>query len=258
MREPTVNPKLVDIGLQHCDTTAFEKYSQTVFGAVMGPTFKPLGGHKDGGADGFIDVDIFEENGRPTRFFQASKEIDVESKVRKTVVRLKAVGRDLQTLYYASSYAVPYLDKVEFSLSDELGIAIHIYDRNFFVQNANHNGDAIAAFQQYVRPSLAFLDEVAAPSYPGLPPFPGARAVCAFLGQEVERRIGTTQTLEAVCDALILWALESTDPELDKFLTEDEITKKVEDVIPTAKRFFRGQIAPRLIVLPKKQKALGE
>lgn len=252
LSNPSANPKLVEIALQHCDTTAFERYSQTVFGAVMGPQFKPLGGHKDGGADGFVDGDISEEVERPTRFFQASKEIDVEGKIRKTAARLQEVGRTVETLYYASSYAVPYLDKLEYSLSEDLKLAVRIYDRNFFVQNCNHNLDAIAAFQQYLRPALAFLDEIIAPSYPALPPFQNARAVCAFLGQEIERRIGTTQTLEAVCDALVLWALEGTDPAVNKFMTEDEIIQKVENVIPTAKRFFRGQITNRLNALTTK------
>jgi hypothetical protein len=83
----TVNPKLVDIALQNCEPTAFERYAQTVFGAVMGPSFKPLGGHKDEGADGFIDGDLYVEEGKPTRFFQASKEISVGSKIKRTITR---------------------------------------------------------------------------------------------------------------------------------------------------------------------------
>jgi hypothetical protein len=84
-------------------------------------------------------------------------------------------------------------------------------------------------------------------------PFQNGRAVCAFLGQEIERRLGSTQTLEAVCDALILWSLETTDPALDKLMSEDEIIQKVENVIPSAKRFFRGQIGPRLATLTAKK-----
>jgi hypothetical protein len=53
----TVHPALVTIALDKCDRDAFEKYSQTVFGQVIGPKFKPLGGMHDGGADGFVEVD---------------------------------------------------------------------------------------------------------------------------------------------------------------------------------------------------------
>jgi hypothetical protein len=57
-----VPPSTIPIALDKCDTRAFEKYAQTVFGAVMGNTFKPLGGHKDGGADGFVEPDIQEDD----------------------------------------------------------------------------------------------------------------------------------------------------------------------------------------------------
>src|SRR6266487_1886775 len=102
------------------------------------------------------------------------------------------------------------------------------------------------------RSELSFLEDLASPTYPQKAPFQNARAVCAFLGQEIERRLGTTQTLQAVCDALVLWALEDTDPATNKLMTEDEIVNKVESVIPTAKRFFRGQVAARLIALTTK------
>ena len=76
--------------------------------------------------------------------------------------------------------------------------------------------------------------------------------MCALLGQELERRLNTTRTLEAVYDALILWSLEGTDPALDKLLTEEEITQKMESVIPSAKKFLRGQIKDRLASLATK------
>ncbi len=249
----TVNPALVEIALQHCDATAFERYGQTVFGAVMGPKFKPLGGYKNGGADGFIEADLYEEAERPTSFFQASKEIMIESKIRRTVRRLQDFGRDVKNLYFASSQVVPRLDELEFALSAQLGISVRIYDRNFFVQHANQNADAVAAFVQYLRPALSFLEDLASPTYPQKAPFQNARAVCAFLGQEIERRLGTTQTLQAVCDALILWALEDTDPALGKLITEEQIIEKVENVIPTARRFFRGQVTARLAELTAKK-----
>jgi hypothetical protein len=77
--------------------------------------------------------------------------------------------------------------------------------------------------------------------------------ICAFLAQEIEHRIGTTQTLEAVCDALIFWALEETDPDESKLMSEAEIISKVENLIPSAKRFFRGQIGARISALTTKR-----
>ena len=56
-----------------------------------------------------------------------------------------------------------------------------------------------------------------------------------------------------ITDALILWALEGTDPDKNTFMTEKDIIDKVEDVIPTAKQFFRGAVESRLKVLTKKE-----
>lgn len=103
MAAQSVNPKLAELALEHCGKTEFERFSQTLFGAVIGPTFKPLGGHKDGGADGFVDSDIFEGEARSTDFFQASKEITVASKIGKTIGRLREYGREVKTLYFIGS-----------------------------------------------------------------------------------------------------------------------------------------------------------
>ena len=93
-----VPPATLAIAFEKCDTTAFEKYSQAVFSSVIGHTFKPLGGHKDGGADGFVDSDISEDVQKATIFFQASKEVDTEGKIIRTAERLKEFGRVVKTL----------------------------------------------------------------------------------------------------------------------------------------------------------------
>jgi hypothetical protein len=241
------------LALEHCGTSEFEKYSQTVIGALIGPSFKPLGGHKDGGADGFVDADIWEQTGKPNRFFQASKQLDVEKKIKDTIARLREVGRQVDLLYYASSQVVPYIEKLEATLSDELDVTIKIYDRNLFAQRASFNKDIEAAGNQYLRPAVQFLEEIAAPSYPVQPVFQNAQAVCAFLSHELERRIGTTKTLEGVCDGLLIWALEETDPDAGKLLTQAQILEKIENVVPTARKFLRGQIGDRLKALTAKR-----
>ena len=248
-----VPPSGISIALDRCDTTAFEKYAQTVFGAVLGNAFKPLGGNKDGGADGFVEPDVHEDTKRPSVFFQASKEIDTIGKIRRTAAALRKSGREPKTLIYGTSRVVKNIDKIQTELTDDIGVNIRIYDQAFFEQRANYNGDVQAAFFQHLQPAIMFLEKALAPSYPSAPVFPNAQIVSAFLSQEVERRIGTTQTLESVTDALILWALEETDPDANKFLTPTEIIDKVEGVIPTAKQFFRGAVEIRLKALSTKQ-----
>jgi hypothetical protein len=248
-----VPPSSIPIALDKCDTTAFEKYAQTVFGAVLGNTFKPLGGNKDGGADGFLEPDIQEDEKRASVFFQASKEVDTVGKIRRTIKALQKAGREPKTLLYGTSRLVKNIDKIQTDLSDETGVNIRIYDEQFFEQRSNYNGDVQAAFFQHLQPAIMFLEKALAPSYPSQPVLPNAQIVSAFLSQEVERRIGTTQTLESVTDALILWALEETDPDTNKFMTPQEIIDRVEGVIPTAKQFFRGAVESRLKALSTKK-----
>lgn len=248
----SIDPKRVEVALEHCETTPFEKFSQAVFGAVLGPRFVALGGYKDGGADGFVEADLYEREGRPTEFFQASKEATVKSKIKGTIARLREYGRDVKVLWYASSRTVKDIDILEFELKEELDVQVSIRDRAFFAHRVNHNADTVAAYESYLAPAIQFLIDQISPSFPQKVPFENAHAVCAFLGQELERRIGTASTLEAVCDALILWALEGTDPNAGKFMSQGEISSKVEAVIPSARRFFRGQIGERLKALTKK------
>jgi hypothetical protein len=248
-----VPPSSIPIALDKCDTHAFEKYAQTVFGSVLGNTFKPLGGNKDGGADGFIEPDIQEDEKRASVFFQASKEVDTEGKIRRTIKALRKAERDPKTLLYATSRLVKHIDKLQTDLTDETGVNIRIYDEQFFEQRCNHSPDVRAAFFQHLQPAIMFLEKALAPSYPSTPVLPNARIVSAFLSQEVERRIGTTHTLESVTDALILWALEETDPNTNKLMSATEIIDKVEAVIPTAKQFFRGALETRLKELSSKQ-----
>src|SRR5262249_28825253 len=190
-----VPPSSIPIALDKCDTRAFEKYAQTVFGSVLGNTFKPLGGHKDGGADGFVEPDIQEDNRRPSVFFQASKEVDTEGKIDRTIKALRKSGREPKSLLYATSRLVKNIDKIQTELSDETGVNIRIYDQQFFEQRANHSADVQAAFFQHLQPAILFLEKALAPSYPSEPVLPNARIVSAFLSQEVERRIGTSHTL---------------------------------------------------------------
>jgi hypothetical protein len=118
-----IHPDLVTIAIERCGAEAFERYAQTVFGQVVGPKFKPLGGMHDGGADCFIEPDaIFEDIGRVTRFFQASKQITVATKLKHTVASLRKGGRDVQRLYFASSQVVQNSDRLAYEIGDELNV----------------------------------------------------------------------------------------------------------------------------------------
>lgn len=248
-----INPKKAEFALEKCNNgNDFEKWSQIVMASVLGVSFKPLGGNKDGGADGFLSDPISEISDKPERFFQASIEVNLEKKIASTVKTLRDNGRIVSRLFYATSQAIKNIDKLQNTLGDELDVVLTIYDRNYLAAHVNDDGNIIAGFKQYIEPSLRFLEEFLGPDFPTRIPFENAKTVCAFLSQEVENSMGNVKTLEAISDALTLWALEGTDPAAAKFMTKDEIITKVEKIIPTAKKFYRGNVDYRLSQLTKR------
>ena len=91
----------------------------------------------------------------------------------------------------------------------------------------------------------------------GISPNVPARTLCVFLGQEVDRRRGNTDLLEAVTDSLILWALEGTDPDANKFMNRNDIRIKIEAALPSAKHFIREVFDHRLETMATKHNPTG-
>ena len=253
-----INHELVEIALERVSGTDFEHFFQVFYPAIVGVDFVPLGGIHDGGADAFLQDRFFEATtNRPDTFFQATTQANHRAKIRHTVNRLKEVGRAVRTLQYISSRTIPFIDKEEEVLSDELGVIIRIRDRKWIVRNINSSPQTLEAFRTYLEPCLSFLRAIGgATTVAGSRNLP-ARTLCVFLGQEVQRRRGNTDLLMAVTDSLILWALEGTDPDAGKFMTREEIRSKIEATLPTAKHFIRGELDRRLELMAAKSNPTG-
>lgn len=254
----TLNHKAVEIALDHVSGSNFESFFQSFWPALAGTDFIPLGGMHDGGADAFLGESMFEEKkAEPSTFFQASVQQTHRPKIRQTVQRLREFGRTPKTVVYVTSRQVTGIDAEEAKLSEELGVFIRIRDRKWIVSNINHSSETITAFETYLRPEIAFLEELGGAKTIGGIHDRSARTMCVFLGQEVDRRRGNTELLVSVTDSLILWALEGTDPDKDEFLTRDEILAKIETALPSAKHFIRGEIDHRLAILASKGNPSG-
>jgi hypothetical protein len=247
----TVDPQHVELALQRVDGVTFEKFSQSFFGAIQGTSYVPLGGMHDGGAEGFELASVFEDE-RPNRFMQASVRKDTRNKIRGTVRRLREFGRSPQQLVYLASAVVPQIDQEEELLSEEFGIAIKIRDAKYISVHINDSAKTIQAYESYLSGLLNYLGHPGAASFIGNSPNLPARALCVFLGQEVERRRGNTQLLESVTDALILWALEGTDPDRGILYDRRQILSAVEAALPSAAHFIRGVLDTRLEKLASK------
>ena len=253
-----VNVKLAEVALAYVDGTAFEHFFHAFYPAVVGTDFVPLGGHHDGGADAFL-ADSLYESGDQSRgtFYQASTASEHRSKIRHTVRRLREFGRDPKSLTYVTSRRVGTIDQDEEKLHAELDVFVRIRDCRWIVANINRSPATAAAFQTFLQPAVAFLGEIGGATLISESHNIPARTMCVLLGQELERRRGNTDILEAVTDSLILWALEGTNPDHNRFLQRTDILNKVEQTLPSAKHFIRGVFDHRIEVMATKNNPTG-
>jgi hypothetical protein len=248
-------PTLFEVALDKIHGTEFEEFSSEIMSAVLGTNYVPLGGQNDGGADGFLDDGCFESN-VITRFLQASIVEGTAAKIRSTVNRLREVGRNPEVLIYTTSRVVPRIDQLQMELGEELGLNVMIRDQKWFASNGNSSARTKAICWRYLKPLVVYLNSPGSAklidsSYLDSP------SIFVFLRQEVERRSGTTGPYDAVVDALILWALEGTDPDLEIFMTRSEVRGKIESELPIARQMLDQLLDVRIEHLSSKENESG-
>ena len=235
----TVDTRVIEIALSRVGGTDFENFAQGFFAATLGADYVPMGGFHDGGADGALDDRLFEAVGTQ-KFMQASISAEPKTKIRKTLKRLREFGRNPKSLIYATSQKLNLIDQIQEDLSDELDCRIVIRDGHYFQHQINGTPGSLQAYKSYVAGAASYLDGVGAadtiPSIQGLP----AKTLCVFLGQELDRRRGKSDLLEAVADSLIVWSLEETDPDKGVFLTIEEIEARVIEGPPIGEDILQG------------------
>lgn len=250
-----IDQRLCGLALAECDTAAFESFSQAFHSSIVGTSFVPLGGMHDGGADGF-EENVFVSDLRVSNFMQASKTPAVERKIKDTIVRLREFGRDPKSVTFYFSEPVSTSDKIEEELSDFFGITIRVRARQYIESHINSSPQSVQAFNSYLLPSISYLREIGTSGKSREFPY-DAKHLCAFLGQEINRRRGNETVLLSLTDGLILWSLEGTDPDRQIFLTKSDIRDKIETAIPSARKFIRGVLDGRLELLCSKSNPNG-
>lgn len=252
----SISGKLVPIALHEVDTANFERFGQAFYASIMGKQFIPLGGIHDGGAEGFIEPEIFEASGAQ-HFLQISKQKTFERKIRQTVSRLREYGRDPKSLTYLTSEGITDIDQFEEKLSEELQCRILIRDKKYIETRINSSEAIINAFNTYLGPSLQFLVALGASPIAERVAIHADRTLAVFMRQEVDHRQGKSGLLESISDSLIMWSLSETDPDKGLFMTRNEILAKIELTLPSAKQIIRSVIDERLSKL-NERRAHGE
>ena len=253
----TINHQRIEVALSRVNGAHFEDFANAFLAATFGVQYVPLGGNRDGGADGFLDSGIFEAKGVPGEYCQISRQVNHRAKIQHTVKRLREFGREPVTLLYVSAHPIRSLDMDETSLSKETNTTIRIRDANWIIANVNYSPATVEAYRSYLDPYLAFLDHIGGTTLIEDSSHLPSASVSAFLGQEAMRRSNNSKLIESVSDSLILWALEDTDPDQNKFATRAAILSKIETVLPTTKHFIRGVLDHRLTTLSSKNNTTG-
>jgi hypothetical protein len=190
-------------------------------------------------------------------FMQASVRPDYETKIRQTVKRLRAYGREVSTLYHFTQKPVPKIDFAEDRLSDELQCTVKIRDFHYIVTHANDNTATMAGYYEHLSKYTAFLQQVGASRIVGPSKDVEDPTAYVFLEQEVANRHGNTPLIQTITDSLIMWALNGTDPDTDQFMSRKSILEKITVTLPWAKQFIRNHLDQRLEIMASKANTSG-
>lgn len=244
----TVNLELVGTAFEKVEGKQFEKFANAAFTELVGPEYVPLGGVHDWGADAVLST--VKESKRPHVFYQFSVTGDHPTKIRETVKRLREVGRDVRTLYYATSKTVPRIDILETQLGDELSINVRCRDGNYFAARVNTSPALLEAFHSYLAPAIAYLSDLQTTTLIPVDQGPQDAAVYVFLRNELQSRESGGPT-EGLADGLIIWALRETGSDEGIFLTEQQIRDQIDSDVP-------GMLAVIEKLIPKRLAALSQ
>lgn len=241
-----VNFELVDIALEKVEGFAFERFAQSFFSALEGREFVPLGGVKDGGADGIY------ESGKAGIYYQFTRVEDHRAKIRATRKRLEEFGRSVKTIIYMTPRAVPHIDREEELLTEELSIIVRIRDRKYISSHINDSIGTISAYHNHLATYTHYLEYVAKQKDKQPSSHVNDPSAFVFLQHEVTNRLGNRKLVHSVTDTLILWALSETDPDKNIFMTQGDIFSKIISNFPWADKVIKPHLSLRLEAMRKK------
>ena len=251
-RQMTVSDSLAKYLLSTLDGFSFEKLVQRLLQIRDGDQFVPLGGVKDGGADGFYRS-ILEGRTNSTSFVQMSVQEDAYSKIRKTFERLKEFGREVRSLTYWTNRQL-HVDVVEEELSLELGILVRVRDWHALIRLINDGSATIAAFKHHFQRELYELTTTAAHDKEGGFDVVSDPSVYVFLQFERSHRVGKGGMVVPIVDSLIYWSLRETDPDVPRLLSRREIKLRIGELLPAATPTLVPSVDSRLRYLCAKDR----
>ena len=246
-----VHPDSVLSAFAEIDGDSFEKFFKEFGSGVFGLNFTPVGGKKDGGADGFSDNGLFETN-RKLTYFQASIQDNFRDKIRKTVARLREYGREMGILNYVTSRILPDPDKSSLELSTELDVTISIRDGQWIANRINENDITKASFENHLRGFSALRGDQRRNSSVKIPSEFNTNAA-VFVSQHSLSGESRTGIRGLVLESLVMYVLEGAAVVGEGFITSISIFERMSQAFPDALRFSDEEVAERLALMSSKE-----
>ncbi|MDP3028571.1 MAG: hypothetical protein Q8O04_03585 [Deltaproteobacteria bacterium] len=241
-----IHPDLVEIALEKAEGFAFERFAQDFLSVLEGRSFVPVGGVKDGGADGLYDC------GDGRKYYQFTKQENHRDKIRKTKKRLTEFGRTVKTIYYLTSRIIPHIDKEEDLLTEELDVIVKIRDRKYIISHINDSLGTINSYINHLAVYTEFLSKIAKSDGEFSSACTKDPSAFVFLQHEVVNRLGNRKLIHSLTDTLILWALSETDPDKGILMSEGEVYSKIIEFFPWADKIIKGHLSQRFVELRSK------
>ena len=129
---------------------------------------------------------------------------------------------------------------------------MRIRDGKWIISNLNHSEATKKAYYTHLERYTDFLKDLDKSNKIKLNSNIAHPSVYVFLQQQVENREKDKHLTKTVADSLILWALNDTDPDKDRFMTRFEIMESINNNIPWAKNIVGGMLTARLNELVSK------
>lgn len=232
----------------------FESLAKKLHAEELGEEFVPLGGTKDGGSDGFLDIHCIIGK-KPSTFYQFSTtgRSGAEKKIKDTIAALQKAGRSTKQLIYVTNASIPKQDIIRQRVFEEQAVLLTVKDADRIQQLVNSDAAVNKVFWDFFAPEVIALKHSAENLKGSVNEFVKDPTVFAFLDYELKDRFSKDVLQDRVLDSLIYWALRETDPDEDIFMTKEEIHEAIDSVFAEANSVLLPRLAARLEVLSRKQ-----
>ena len=250
-----VDPEAFEFALSKInDGLVFERFALDFLSKVLGYGFVPAGGVRDRGIDGLEHT--FNRERVSRTIYQLSIERGHRAKVRDTLEKLRTNKIRHDRLVFVTNGRVEKKDALVDDMFGRYKIPVTIHDADWFKVHVNDSEQTVNAYSIFID---SYLHEFAKPGkFYAVANLEGDPRLFVFLRHQLwdSYRQGTPVE-EALADALILFALEGTDPDKGILRSREEILAEIENHVKFDPSSLHPMIDQRLAALSEKPRRIN-